>query len=798
MLLKRLILKNIRSYVDEVFDFPQGSLLLTGDIGAGKTTILLAIEFAFFGLMKGDISGESLLRHGAKEGSVTLTFELDGKEISITRRLKKKNDAIMQDFGTITSDGSLIDATAVELRSKVLELLGYPQELVTKNPSIIYRYTIYTPQEEMKSILFESAETRMDILRKIFNIDKYKRIRENTLAYAKELRTHKKILESKISDLDEIKTTHEALVQRQTVLRTAYEKEVSLTKEAQEQAAKIKVHVEEHTQEIEAYQKQKSVYTIASMQLQHEGQELERLQKELNIVQYRISEYAKRLEELTTIDIDEVELAKNLIDAEEKLTKIRSAREVIKNRLESKSDDLKNISIESSAELSARLAFIATRLESKTKEESALEQTQEERMRIATELTTLILTKNASAKIVNTLKDLNTCPVCMQNVDFTHKITITDREQLAIAGANRKIVQSEEKQRNVDKEIVILKAHIEELRLFELEKTTLEARLAQVTTRLEQKQLLEKEIEELRQKQQKLDAMDTGKIIDYISKHRKVLASFQLKKNIRESLNEKQVQEKDLTQKITISSDKVSQMVREQKILEDAISAKIPLEAMYKALKEKYEIALASFQKAELQLLSTRKDLEQVNAECLRLEESIVIKEQVKQKIAYIGELNHWLTEHFINISSTIEKAIMQRIHREFDELFRTWLDILLEDEHIDVHIDEEFTPLITQNGFSTSIANLSGGEKTSVALAYRLALNKAINDFMNTIKTKDILILDEPTDGFSSEQLDKMKEVLDELACPQLIVVSHEAKMESYMQHIIRINKHEHTSSKT
>jgi exonuclease SbcC len=90
---------------------------------------------------------------------------------------------------------------------------------------------------------------------------------------------------------------------------------------------------------------------------------------------------------------------------------------------------------------------------------------------------------------------------------------------------------------------------------------------------------------------------------------------------------------------------------------------------------------------------------------------------------------------------------------------------------------------------------NLSGGEKTSVALAYRLALNKVINDLINNIKTKDIIILDEPTDGFSSEQLDKMRDVLQELDMKQLIMVSHETKMESFVQNIIRINKQEHNS---
>ena len=120
---------------------------------------------------------------------------------------------------------------------------------------------------------------------------------------------------------------------------------------------------------------------------------------------------------------------------------------------------------------------------------------------------------------------------------------------------------------------------------------------------------------------------------------------------------------------------------------------------------------------------------------------------------------------------------------------------MLIDDENIDVRVDEEFTPMIMQNNYDTDITNLSGGEKTSVALAYRLALNKVINDFISTIQTKDVIILDEPTDGFSGEQLDKMRVVLKELNIQQMIIVSHEPKIETFVNNIVRISKNEHSS---
>jgi ubiquinone/menaquinone biosynthesis C-methylase UbiE len=53
-----------------------------------------------------------------------------------------------------------------------------------------------------------------------------------------------------------------------------------------------------------------------------------------------------------------------------------------------------------------------------------------------------------------------------------------------------------------------------------------------------------------------------------------------------------------------------------------------------------------------------------------------------------------------------------------------------------------------------------------------------------------NLVILDEPTDGFSAQQLDKMRDVLNQLDVEQLIIVSHEQKIEGFVDNIIRISK--------
>jgi len=198
MLIKKVRLENIRSYVDATVCFSKGSTLLAGDIGSGKSSILLAIEFALFGL--GNISGDALLRHGKQHGSVELHFEVDGKDVIIRRELKRhrrkeQQEGTQQESGYIIIDGNKRVGTPQELKAIVFKLLGYPNDLLKKRKNLVYRYTVYTPQEEMKMILLESPDERKKVLRKVFGIEKYELLIQNANTILKEIKSRMNLLE---------------------------------------------------------------------------------------------------------------------------------------------------------------------------------------------------------------------------------------------------------------------------------------------------------------------------------------------------------------------------------------------------------------------------------------------------------------------------------------------------------------------------------------------------------------------------------------------------------------------------
>ena len=159
--------------------------------------------------------------------------------------------------------------------------------------------------------------------------------------------------------------------------------------------------------------------------------------------------------------------------------------------------------------------------------------------------------------------------------------------------------------------------------------------------------------------------------------------------------------------------------------------------------------------------------------------------------------IREWINDYFIPTIGVIEQNMLSSFIEEFNEDFKKWFSILIDDPSKDTQIDSTFTPMIEQQGGTLLFSHLSGGEKTSIALAYRLALNKLVS-FVANWDNSNLLILDEPTDGFSTTQLSKIRDIFNELTHTQIIVVSHEKELASYVDQTFYVKKIDDKSSIT
>jgi exonuclease SbcC len=207
------------------------------------------------------------------------------------------------------------------------------------------------------------------------------------------------------------------------------------------------------------------------------------------------------------------------------------------------------------------------------------------------------------------------------------------------------------------------------------------------------------------------------------------------------------------------------------------------------ALQEETETLGSKLKELRSQITTFTTKLESSQHELKTLSKEIDDKQSMVKTQELLDEYRTWLVNYFVPTVETIEKQVMIAIWEKMNEQFQRWFQIMIEDPNLQARIDENFTPIITQNGFDQDFESLSGGEKTSVALAYRLALNSTVREIAAGVKP-NLLILDEPTDGFSKEQLFRIRDILNELKCPQVVIVSHEEELDTCADHVFKVGR--------
>jgi len=673
MLFKKLKLENIRSFENLEIEFLKGSTLLVGNIGSGKTSVLLGLQFALFGLQPGQ-KGASILRQGCDFARAVLELEIGTDNILLERTIRRSSKgSVTQDSNVITVNGEREELSTSEMKDRVVRLLNYPKEFVKKS-NLLYKFTVYTPQEEMKAIVQERPEVRLDTLRHIFGIDRYKRIKDNAGIFLSKIKEAVKIKEVLASELNMLKEK----------LAFEGEKKIGLSRETN------------------------------NLKIEYEGlvEKKEEAEEKLNLVQSEIDEKKEIDSEVSNLEVS-LQGKKDL--------ESRMKKEIFLMQKQ------KGERIDFSEE---RLRAVSELLE---KHKKIMEDKNKDFLDICSKISVLESKKENPEKMKERVLSLENCPTCFQTVGREHKEKISKRMRYEIEEINIELEDKLHKksivEKDVEKEKELIKGYESDL-----------SKLQQDRIKYNHQREVETKI--------KSDSFVLDRTTNEIEELKKKIE--ELKKRSEEFLK---VQEK-------------FDIAREEfKSFNEIVRLK--------------EITLAEKNK-ELEIL---KD----NLEDLRLE--ISKKEKIREDADRLRSLQNWISDKFIHMINMTEKNVMAKLRSEFSNIFSEWFSMLVSDS-MEVRLDEDFTPQITNQGYEIDYDFLSGGERTAVALAYRLSLNQVLNSMLSRIKTKDIVILDEPTDGFSSEQIDKMRDIFDQLKAEQTILVSHEQKIEGFVDHVIRVRK--------
>ena len=175
------------SYAGEVtVDFEKaghGIFLITGDTGAGKTTIFDAIAFALFGESSGRKRDGSMMRSqyapDERETFVTLVFSQKGEHYQVRRRpsylrlSRRKNKNGEYTTVQVTAQASLILPDGTEYPGGIREVNQKLQELIGVDYGQFSQIAMIAQGDYLR-LLHASSRERKEIFSKIFDTGVYR------------------------------------------------------------------------------------------------------------------------------------------------------------------------------------------------------------------------------------------------------------------------------------------------------------------------------------------------------------------------------------------------------------------------------------------------------------------------------------------------------------------------------------------------------------------------------------------------------------------------------------------------
>ncbi|MBO8143009.1 MAG: SMC family ATPase [Thermodesulfobacterium sp.] len=325
--------------------------LISGEIGAGKTTLFDAIVYALYG--ESTVEGRNpadLISHFIKNKpniipEINFKFSLDGKIYQIIRRppLGRRTESV-----SLWIENRLFSSKKGEIKNKIKELIGLDAKQFKK--------VFLIPQGEYRKILLAKKEEREALLETIFETSlfshledflkiKLKKIKELYQSLSKREEDLKNI--AQISDLEELKNKIKELKNKQKSLaeklkllfykKEKIEKEIKelenisqLYKEIKDLSEKLK-NLKSEEEKIQAKKELlKKLKVLKDHQIFYEN--FEKLKKELKDNHYKKKKLSNTLfkiqNDLKTLEEETKNLLQYEKDIEEKKQELKSLKDL--------------------------------------------------------------------------------------------------------------------------------------------------------------------------------------------------------------------------------------------------------------------------------------------------------------------------------------------------------------------------------------------------------------------------------------------------------------------------------------
>ena len=374
MKLKKLIITGFGPYASkQELDFEENlkgknMFVITGNTGAGKTTIFDAINFALYGEASGsDREGKSLRSDFADTDTKTeieMLFSLRDKEYCVKRtpsylKPKKKGEGFTENKPTAELQiigGRTITGTK-EVTREIEAILGISSDQ--------FKQLVMIPQGEFKKLLNSKSDEKEEIFRKIFGTEIFERIQRDIKEQSIKLRKAVELVEreraSKIRsfscsekdfelsrlisedklNIDLIMRSFEAVIERDKEEQISLENNIKVINETIEKISEsitIGKEINKKFENLEKNKEELNHLTSLIKEFESKAFSLERGRKAISVKVYE-DKYNEKNTYLKKINKDILELEKRIenykasnIKAEEEF-KIQQSKETERNKL---------------------------------------------------------------------------------------------------------------------------------------------------------------------------------------------------------------------------------------------------------------------------------------------------------------------------------------------------------------------------------------------------------------------------------------------------------------------------------
>lgn len=744
MHISKIELENIKSHASSIFEFSRGTTAITGENGAGKTTIIESIAWVIFDLL--DYKKEDFLRRGAKKGWARVTFESS---------IDEREYVVYRDTGT----GYYVTDPRLQTRiaDKKEEVLRFLWQHLGLEPGTdlrsLFKQAIGVPQGTFTAIFLEGAAERKVAFDRLLKVEEYRQA-------AEKLRETSRLIDSKAAEAREAIARAEGELSRSEVIEEEYktyaEQLAAHNSEIEmlERTAHEKRHVVETLNEIEQVENAIAAVHVEQKHLSETMQSIERARTEIQSLLPKVA-VQDSLEILRSKLRESIAASRAVaVQAEELKKRVERLRAAYREN----SDRIKQAeaSVERAANVGPLTARDAELLKVIAGLNATLERDRKFQNEISSGLCPILSEKCLNLKPGQTLESF----LSDQFEDIQEQIASAEYEHTRVTAEIRLARDAER-----------LASSLDTLRQREAELKDEGTRLSDEQKRVEQQvgNLAEAEIE-LKETDTKLNALG-----DPRSRLRLLEAELQRESGLRTSAAEV---EKNLER---LTADR--QILFEKLEIED-----LEQTTGYVYDTRRHSLEKSALLEAEKGLAGARARhdaaqhrIGQLEAELKRfvdLRKSLANEFKEKEKLEKVSEATAFIRDTLKEAAPRVARNYVYHVSLEANQMFRE----ITGNAERTLKWGEDYAIILEEDGYERPFQSFSGGEQMAAALSVRLALLKQLTDIR-------IAFFDEPTTNMDSERRENLALQISRIThFDQLFVISHDETFDSYVDNVLAV----------